>query len=89
MTLKALIILILTGLASGWVASEAVRAKSFGFVGNVVIGIAGSFIASYFIPRLYTLHYGPEWLMAILNGAIGGIILLLVLVATRSMIKAK
>jgi uncharacterized membrane protein YeaQ/YmgE (transglycosylase-associated protein family) len=87
MTLRALIILVLTGLASGWLASEAVRARSFGFVGNVVIGIAGAFIAGYFLPRLYEYHYGPEWLINILAGAVGGIILLLILIVFQRILR--
>lgn len=44
MTLEIVIVWLLVGLVSGWLASQVVRGGGSGVVTDVVVGIAGAFI---------------------------------------------
>lgn len=44
MTLEILIVWLLVGLVSGWLASQLVRGAGSGVVSNIVIGIVGAFV---------------------------------------------
>jgi len=44
MTLEIVIVWLLVGLVSGWLASQVVRGGGSGVVTDIVVGIAGAFI---------------------------------------------
>jgi uncharacterized membrane protein YeaQ/YmgE (transglycosylase-associated protein family) len=44
MTLEIVVIWLLVGLVSGWLASQLVRGGGSGAVTDIVVGIAGAFI---------------------------------------------
>ena len=45
MAIEALIIWLVIGAIAGWLAGMLVKGYGFGLVGNIVVGIAGAFIA--------------------------------------------
>lgn len=51
MTLAALLIWLLVGFVSGWLAS-LVMGRGFGVIGDVIIGILGAFLGSYLFKEL-------------------------------------
>jgi uncharacterized membrane protein YeaQ/YmgE (transglycosylase-associated protein family) len=65
MTLETLVIWLLVGLVSGWLASLVVGG-GMGIVGDIVVGIVGAFIGGWLFQ---TLH----WRVPI--GGLGGTIL--------------
>ena len=51
MTLESLLVWIVVGLIAGWLAS-AVIGGGYGLVGDIVIGVVGSFIGGYIFRSL-------------------------------------
>jgi uncharacterized membrane protein YeaQ/YmgE (transglycosylase-associated protein family) len=74
----SLLIIMVVGLLAGWLAGEIVQGTGFGIVGDLLIGIAGAFVGSWLLPQL-GLHLGSSMISAIINAAIGALLLLLVI----------
>lgn len=77
LSLEALLIILLIGLAAGWLAGQVVQGTGFGLVGDIVIGIVGAFIASWLFPTL-GLQLGGGIIGAIVAATIGADILLVI-----------
>jgi uncharacterized membrane protein YeaQ/YmgE (transglycosylase-associated protein family) len=77
MSVEALIVILLIGLAAGWLAGQVVQGTGFGLVGDIIIGIIGAFIASWLFPTL-GLRLGGGIIATIIAAAIGAIILLVI-----------
>jgi uncharacterized membrane protein YeaQ/YmgE (transglycosylase-associated protein family) len=70
-----LIITLLIGAVAGWLGSLIIRGSGFGLLGNIVIGIIGSFVGSWVLGKLgYSFGGGVGG--AILTGALGAIVIL-------------
>jgi uncharacterized membrane protein YeaQ/YmgE (transglycosylase-associated protein family) len=80
MDIQSLLIMIVVGLVAGWLAGQVVKGRGLGLVGDIVVGILGSFVAAWLLPKLgVTLPpIGSPMITLILYSAIGAIILLLV-----------
>jgi uncharacterized membrane protein YeaQ/YmgE (transglycosylase-associated protein family) len=74
----SLLIIMVVGLMAGWLAGEIVQGTGFGIVGDLLIGIAGAFVGNWLLPQL-GLHLGSSMISAIINAAIGALLLLLVI----------
>jgi uncharacterized membrane protein YeaQ/YmgE (transglycosylase-associated protein family) len=59
-----------------------VTGGGFGLVGNIVIGIIGAVVAGWLLPQL-GVNLGTGILRAIINSAIGAVIVLVVLSLIR------
>ena len=79
---ESIIVILLVGLVAGWLAGQIVRGTGFGIVGDILIGIAGAFVASLLFPRL-GLHIGSGIVSEIIYSAIGAVILLLIVRLVR------
>jgi uncharacterized membrane protein YeaQ/YmgE (transglycosylase-associated protein family) len=78
MTLEQILVIILIGAAAGWLGSFLVKGRGLGLLGNVVVGILGSFVGSW-IQRELNVTIGSSPLVnAILTGAIGAFVILFV-----------
>jgi uncharacterized membrane protein YeaQ/YmgE (transglycosylase-associated protein family) len=75
---ESLLVILLVGLAAGWLAGKFVDGTGFGLVGDVIIGVIGAFIGDWLMPRL-GLYLGAGLVAAIANATIGAIVLLLVI----------
>lgn len=73
---ESLLIILLVGLVAGWLAGQIVRGTGFGLIGDLCVGIVGSLIGSWLLPRLQ-IHLGTGLVSAILNATLGAIVLLL------------
>jgi len=73
---ESLIIILFVGLVAGWLAGRVVRGAGFGLVGDILVGIAGAFLASFLFPKL-GIHLGAGLIAEIISSAVGAIILLL------------
>jgi uncharacterized membrane protein YeaQ/YmgE (transglycosylase-associated protein family) len=80
---QGLLVILFVGLVAGWLAGQIVRGTGFGIIGDILVGIAGAFIASLLFPRL-GLHLGSGLVSEIIYSAIGAIILLLVVRLVRN-----
>jgi len=84
MDMQTLIITAVVGIVAGWLAGQIVRGYGLGLVGNLVVGVVGSFLAVWGLPRLgvaFTL--GSPIVTAIAYATIGAVVLLLVVGLVR------
>ena len=77
MSSESLLVILFVGLVAGWLAGQIVRGTGFGIIGDLIVGILGAFIGSWFLPQL-GIHLGTGVISAIVNATIGAILLLLV-----------
>ena len=78
MGIESIIVWLVVGAIAGWLAGLIVEGAGFGLLGNIVIGIIGAVVAGWLLPqRSSRLGY----LAAIIDAAIGGVIVLVILVA--------
>jgi uncharacterized membrane protein YeaQ/YmgE (transglycosylase-associated protein family) len=75
---ESLLVILAVGIAAGWLAGQFVQGTGFGLVGDLIVGIAGAFIASWLFPQL-GIHLGSGIVSAIIEAAIGAVLLLLLI----------
>lgn len=73
-----IIVTILIGAAAGWLGGMIYKGSGLGLIGNIVIGIIGSFVG-YGLLGLLGINLGSGWIGAILTGAIGAIVILVLI----------
>ena len=79
MDITALIVTLIIGAIAGWLAGVLVEGSGFGLLINMLLGIAGAFIAALLFPRLgLGLTLGGGIIGAIVTSALGAIVLLLI-----------
>ena len=83
--LVALATVVDIGAVIGWLAGMNVKGRGFGLLGDVVIGIAGSFLAGFMLPRL-GLPVSDGVLVGMLASVVGAVALLLILRMIRRVI---
>ncbi len=47
-----ILITLLVGALAGWLGSLIIRGSGFGLIGNIVIGILGSFVGTWVLGKL-------------------------------------
>jgi uncharacterized membrane protein YeaQ/YmgE (transglycosylase-associated protein family) len=77
MSTESIVVVILVGIIAGWLAGKVVRGTGFGLIGDLAVGIAGAFVASWLFPRL-GIQLGSGIVSEIIYSALGAILLLLV-----------
>ncbi len=82
MDMEALLIFLAVGAVAGWLAGLVVDGSGLGLFGDIVVGICGSFIAGWLLPRV-GIHIGGGVITYIINAAVGGVVLLLLLSLIR------
>jgi len=86
MDIMAVIATLLIGAVAGWLAGVVVEGGGFGLLGNILVGIAGAFIAALLFPRLgLGLTLGGGLVGAIVTSALGAIVLLLIVNLLRGL----
>ena len=79
---ESLLVILLIGLAAGWLAGQIVQGTGFGLIGDMVIGVVGAFIGDWLMPRL-GINLGFGVVGAIINATIGAVVLLLAIRLVR------
>jgi uncharacterized membrane protein YeaQ/YmgE (transglycosylase-associated protein family) len=82
MSVETLLIWLLIGAIAGWLAGVIVRGYGLGLVGNIVVGIIGSFIGGWLFGRLGILS-GEGIVGSIVGATVGAVILLLLIRLVR------
>jgi uncharacterized membrane protein YeaQ/YmgE (transglycosylase-associated protein family) len=72
---EPLIIFLLIGAAAGWLAGVIVRGYGLGLVGNIVVGVIGSFVGGWLFSHFHLIH-GGGMLGAVIGATVGAVILL-------------
>ncbi len=75
---EAILVILLVGLAAGWLAGQIVQGTGFGIVGDMVVGVAGAFIGDWLMPRS-GIHLGFGIVGAVIDATIGAVVLLFVI----------
>ncbi len=78
MDLNSIIILIIVGAIAGWLAGLILSGRGFGLIGNIVVGIIGSFIGT-FLFDLFDISIGKDIVNSIVTALVGSIVLLLLI----------
>jgi uncharacterized membrane protein YeaQ/YmgE (transglycosylase-associated protein family) len=74
--LVAILITIVIGALIGWIANMIVK-SGLGLAGDIVVGIVGSVLGGWLLPRL-GVSLGAGLLGTIITGVIGAVIVLLI-----------
>jgi uncharacterized membrane protein YeaQ/YmgE (transglycosylase-associated protein family) len=77
LSVHSLLVILVIGIVAGWLAGKVVRGGGFGLIGDLLVGIAGAFIASWLFPR-FGLHVGGGIGEQIVWAMLGAILLLIV-----------
>jgi uncharacterized membrane protein YeaQ/YmgE (transglycosylase-associated protein family) len=77
---QSIIIILVLGALAGWLAGMVFQGGGLGLIGNIVVGILGSFIGNWLLPKLGVhINTGTIWLNSVLTAAIGALVLLAVI----------
>ena len=72
-----LIYFLLIGLAAGWLAGKLMKGRSFGLLGNMVVGVIGAILGGFLFRLVGFVSIGL--LANLISATVGAIILLLIL----------
>jgi uncharacterized membrane protein YeaQ/YmgE (transglycosylase-associated protein family) len=73
-----ILVILIIGAAAGWLGSMIYKGSGLGLIGNIIVGIVGSFLGYWLLGKL-GVSLGTGWIGAILTGAIGAIVILFLL----------
>jgi len=73
-----ILVILLIGAAAGWLGSVIYQGSGLGLIGNIIVGIIGSFVGYWLLGKL-GVSLGTGWIGAILTGAVGAIVILFVI----------
>ncbi|HSH63275.1 GlsB/YeaQ/YmgE family stress response membrane protein [Methyloceanibacter sp.] len=80
MDIVGIVVALIIGAVAGWLAGIVVEGGGFGLLGNILVGIAGAFMAALLFPRLgLGLTLGGGIVGAILTSTLGAVVLLLII----------
>ncbi len=82
MNTENLLIVLLIGAVSGWLAGNIRRGYGFGLLGNIVVGILGAFVGNL-ISRETGIFLGYGLLGTILTAVLGALVLLFLIGLVR------
>jgi uncharacterized membrane protein YeaQ/YmgE (transglycosylase-associated protein family) len=82
MTMQSLLIFLLIGAIAGWLAGIVVRGGGFGLIGDIVVGVIGSFIGGWLFGLLHIAR-GSGFLGSVIGAFVGAVVLLLILRLVR------
>lgn len=70
-----IVVTLLIGAAAGWLGSMIYKGSGLGIIGNIVVGIIGSFFGYWLLGKL-GINLGTGWIGAIITGAFGALVIL-------------
>lgn len=73
-----ILVTLIIGAAAGWLGSMIFKGSGLGLLGNIVVGIIGSFVGYWLLGKI-GVDLGTGWIGAILTGALGALIILFVI----------
>lgn len=76
MEIESIISILIIGAVAGWLGSVIYKGSGLGLLGNIVVGILGSFVGYWLLGKL-DVTLGGGVIGAILTGAVGAIVILL------------
>ncbi len=74
----AIITILAVGLVAGWLGSVLFKGSGLGLIGNIVVGLLGSYVGYWLLGKL-NISLGTGVIGAILTGALGAILILVLI----------
>jgi uncharacterized membrane protein YeaQ/YmgE (transglycosylase-associated protein family) len=82
MSTETLLIWLIVGAVAGWLAGVIVKGGGFGLIGNIIVGIVGSFIGGWLFTTL-GIATGGGIFGAIAGATVGAVVLLFAIRVVR------
>ena len=82
MELSTLLVVLIIGAVSGWLAGFIRQGYGFGLLGNIIIGIIGSFVGGWLFDQLH-VSLGSGLVGVIAKSVIGALVLLFLIGLVR------
>ena len=75
MDLHGVLVVVLVGLVAGWLAQLVMKGGGYGLMGDVVLGIGGSFVGAWLF---HVLGIGPAsgWFAMVAGAFVGAVALI-------------
>ena len=70
--MESILVTLIIGAIAGWLGGTIYKGSGLGLIGNIIIGILGSYVGSWLLGG----YLGEVLVGAILTGAIGAIVIL-------------
>jgi uncharacterized membrane protein YeaQ/YmgE (transglycosylase-associated protein family) len=70
--LVSILVFLVIGAVAGWIAGQLMKGGGFGLVGNVIIGVIGSFVGGFLFGR----YISGGLIGSIVTATLGAIVLL-------------
>jgi uncharacterized membrane protein YeaQ/YmgE (transglycosylase-associated protein family) len=79
---ESLLIFLLVGALAGWLGGIVVKGDSLGLIGDIVVGVIGSFVGGWLFNSFHIVH-GVGFFGNLIGATLGAIVLLFVLRLVR------
>ena len=79
---ESLLIFLVIGALAGWLGGIIVKGYGLGLIGDIVVGVIGSFIGGWLFSYLHLFH-GSGFVGNLIGATVGAILLLIVLRLVR------
>jgi uncharacterized membrane protein YeaQ/YmgE (transglycosylase-associated protein family) len=73
-----IVLFIVVGIVAGWLAGKIMKGKGFGLIGDLIVGVIGSFLGGWLF-NLFGVSVGSGFFGALITALVGAIALLFVL----------
>ncbi len=77
MDITALLIWLALGAVAGFIAGQIMKGRGFGVLGNIIVGILGSFLGGFIFNQL-GMSAGGGMIGSIITAVIGAVVLLFI-----------
>jgi uncharacterized membrane protein YeaQ/YmgE (transglycosylase-associated protein family) len=79
---ESLLIFLLVGVLAGWLGGIVVKGYGLGLVGDMIVGVIGSFIGGWLFDYFHIVH-GSGFVGNLIGATVGAVLLLFVLRLVR------
>jgi uncharacterized membrane protein YeaQ/YmgE (transglycosylase-associated protein family) len=76
MTFQAIVIAVVVGLVAGWLAGLVMKGGGYGLMGDVLLGIGGSFVGGWLFHVLGMASGTAGWFAMIAVAFVGAVLLI-------------
>ena len=76
MSFQAIVIAVVVGLVAGWLAGLVMKGGGYGLMGDVLLGIGGSFVGGWLFHVLGIAAPGSGWFAMIAVAFVGAVLLI-------------
>jgi len=72
---QQVVVFVAIGAIAGWLAGQILKGRGLGLVGNVVVGVLGSFVGGGLFAH-FGIRIGGAWVGPIVTATVGALVLL-------------